>query len=674
MPAAEELGFLRVAVAAPELRVADVAFNARATAAAMRALAAEGVRLAVFPELGLTGYTCADLFFQPSLRLAAAKAARELAQTAHKLGLIAFVGLPVEAAGRLYNCAAVLAEGRVWGLAPKSHLPTSGEYYERRWFSPAATLDADQADVAGQWAWISTRHILGVRGPQPFALGVEICEDLWAVEPPSGKLALAGATVLVNLSASNELLGKADYRRELVKQQSARCLAAYLYAAAGPGESSTDLVFSGHGLIAENGVVLAETERFSFATRAAMADLDLGRLTNERLQNSTFAGMRPTPGQDIGEAWIELPPAPALGRKSSAQLRRPNPPRPFVPADATLRAARCEEIFQIQSTGLATRLRHTGARTVTIGVSGGLDSTLALLVTTRAFDKLGLDRRGILAVTMPGPGTTKRTRGNAEKLPGLLGATLRVVSIEKATRQHFADIGHDPAKHDLTFENSQARERTQILMDLANEHGGFVVGTGDLSEFALGWCTFNGDQMSMYHVNAGVPKTLVRHLIEWCADGVFEGAAAAVLRDIVETPVSPELLPPGNGGELRQKTEETIGPYDLHDFFLFHTVRAPSRPAKVLLLAEQAWKGVYRRATIARWLEVFYRRFFASQFKRSAMPDGPKIGSVALSPRGDWRMPSDARPDVWLAELAAASRKGKTLHRKKRQSRRPRQN
>ncbi len=665
MPAPEDLGFLRVAVAAPELRVADVAFNARATAAAMRELAAQGVRIAVFPELGLTGYTCADLFYQPTLRHAAGQAARELAETAHALGLIAFVGLPVEAAGRLYNCAAVLAEGRVWGLTPKSYLPTSGEYYERRWFSPAATLETDQADVAGQWAWISTRHILGVRGPVPFALGVEICEDLWAVEPPSGKLALAGATVLVNLSASNELLGKAEYRRDLVKQQSARCLAAYLYAAAGPGESSTDLVFSGHGLIAENGVVLGETERFSFETRAAVADLDLERLTLERIKNSSFASVRPGADPKIGEAWIELPPAPAIGRKSPAKLRRPNPPRPFVPDGVEQRAARCEEIFQIQSTGLATRLRHTGSKTVTIGVSGGLDSTLALLVVARAFDKLGLDRHGIIGVTMPGPGTTKRTYANADKLVTLLGATLRVVPIAKAVKQHFADIGHDEATHDITFENSQARERTQILMDLANEHRGFVVGTGDLSEFALGWCTFDGDHMSMYHVNAGVPKTLVRHLIIWCAEALYQGDASKLLWDISETPVSPELLPPHKNGHVRQKTEEIVGPYDLHDFFLFYTVRVPARPAKVLLLAEQAWSGVYSRATIGRWLEVFYRRFFAHQFKRSSMPDGPKVGSVALSPRGDWRMPSDARPDVWLAELAAAMKK-KSLNHKKR--------
>lgn len=663
MPAPEELGFLRVAVAAPELRVADVAFNARATEAALRALAAQGVRLAVFPELGLTGYTCADLFYQPALRDAAGHAARALAKTAQELGMIAFVGLPVEVGGRLYNCAAILAEGRVWGLTPKTYLPNTGEYYEARWFASARTLTTDQANVAGQMAWISARHVLGVRGPYPFALGVELCEDLWAVQPPSGQLALAGATVLVNLSASNELLGKAEYRRDLVKQQSARCLAAYLYAAAGPGESSTDLVYSGHGLIAENGVVLAETERFSFATRTAIADIDLERLTLERLKNSSFATARMRPGSEPNQAWIELPPAPPKGKTSVASLRRVVASRPFVPDDAHRRAERCEEIFQIQTTGLATRLRHTGSRTVVIGISGGLDSTLALLVTARAFDRLGLDRRGIIGVTMPGPGTTHRTRGNAEKLVELLGGTLRVTPIEQAIKQHFADIGHDPKKHDVTFENSQARERTQILMDLANEHGGLVVGTGDLSEFALGWCTFNGDHMSMYHVNAGVPKTLVRHLIEWCAQGVFTGAAAAVLLDVAETPITPELLPLDKRGGLRQKTEDLVGPYDLHDFFLYYTVRLPFRPAKVLFLAEQAWSGTYDLATIARWLEVFYRRFFANQFKRSAMPDGPKVGSVALSPRGDWRMPSDARPDIWLAELAAAAEAKELNHK-----------
>jgi NAD+ synthase (glutamine-hydrolysing) len=658
MPVPENLGFLRVAVVAPELRVADVAFNARATAEALRALGAEGVRLAVFPELGLTGYTCADLFYQPALREAAGRAAQELALVAQEAGMIAVVGLPVEVAGRLYNCAAVLAEGRVWGLVPKTYLPNTGEFYEQRWFSPATTLAASQAKVGGRTAWISARHVLGVRGPYPFALGVEICEDLWAVEPPSGPLALAGATVLVNLSASSEVLGKAEYRRDLVRQQSARCLAAYLYAGAGPGESSTDLVFSGHGLIAENGVVLAETERFSFARRVAIADIDLERLALERLKNSSFAATAAPASAEVGEAWMELPPAKVAGKTTDGALRRPLAPRPFVPDDLLRRAAHCEEIFAIQATGLATRLRHTALKRVVIGISGGLDSTLALLVTARAFDKLGLDRQGIIAITMPGPGTTERTQGNAEKLAPLLGATLRVIPIHAAVTQHLADIGHDPKLHDITYENAQARERTQVLMDVANQQGGLVVGTGDLSELALGWCTFNGDHMSMYHVNAGVPKTLVRHLIEWCAECVFEGRAAKVLRDIAATPISPELLPLTEKGESRQKTEEVVGPYDLHDFFLYYTVRLPYRPAKVLYLAEQAWGGTYRRATIGRWLEVFYRRFFAQQFKRSAMPDGPKVGAVALSPRGDWRMPSDASPEVWLGELREALKEG----------------
>jgi NAD+ synthase (glutamine-hydrolysing) len=664
MSAPEAMGFLRVAVAAPELRVADVAFNARATAEALRALAAQGVRLAVFPELGLTGYTCADLFYQPALREAAGQAAQELAEVAREAGILAVVGLPVEVAGRLYNCAAVLAEGRVWGLAPKTYLPNTGEFYEQRWFASATTLTASQARVGGRTVWISARHVLGVRGPYPFLLGVELCEDLWAVEPPSGSLALAGATVLVNLSASNEVLGKAEYRRDLVRQQSARCLAAYLYAGAGAGESSTDLVFSGHGLIAENGVVLAETERFSLATRTAIADIDLEHLTLERLKNSSFAAAPAPESSEVGAAWIEFPQVYTAAEGAAGELRRPVPARPFVPEDLASRAARCEEIFAIQSTGLATRLRHIGAKRVVIGVSGGLDSTLALLVAARAFEKLGLDRKGIIGVTMPGLGTSERTRVNAEKLVTLMGATLRVIPIHAAVKQHFADIGQDPKKHDITFENAQARERTQVLMDLANMQGGLVVGTGDLSELALGWCTFNGDHMSMYHVNAGVPKTLVRHLIAWCAECLFEGPVAGVLRDVASTPISPELLPLNEKGEMGQKTEELVGPYDLHDFFLYYTVRLPFRPGKVLYLAEQAWAGTYDRATIGKWLEVFYRRFFAQQFKRSAMPDGPKVGSVALSSRGDWRMPSDARPDVWLEELTAAMKDGTGVQKK----------
>jgi NAD+ synthase (glutamine-hydrolysing) len=678
MSALEDWGFLRVAVAAPALRVADVAFNTRATAAAMRDLARQGVRLAVFPELGLTGYTCADLFFHPSLRAAAGRAAGELAETAAKFQLIALVGLPVEVDGAIYNCAAVLANGVVAGLVPKTYLPNTFEFYEQRWFTPAENAGrkaparksrargfapgARLAGAVGKWARVGGKKVeisanrvfaVGGAGGPAFKLGVEICEDLWAVEPPSGRLALAGASVLCNLSASPELLGKAGYRRDLVKQQSARCLAAYLYAGAGPGESSTDLVYSGHGLIAENGVVLAETERFCFGTRAAIADLDLERLGLERARNRSFLTAARA-AEKIAETPVALPPARA--GQPAAPLRRPVPARPFVPDDLLRRAAHCEEVFALQATGLATRLRHTGSKRVVIGVSGGLDSTLALLVAARAFDQLGLERAGILGVTLPGPGTTGRTRDNAEKLVTHLGATLRVISIAAAVRGHFADIGHDPQVHDVTYENAQARERTQVLMDLGNEVGGLVVGTGDLSELALGWCTFNADQMSMYHVNAGVPKTLVRHLLAWCAEGLFQGAAAEVLRDILATPISPELLPPDAAGQVTQITEDLVGPYDLHDFFLYHTVRQPSRPAKVLFLAEQAWAGVYTRAVIARWLEVFYRRFFAQQFKRSAMPDGPKVGSVALSPRGDWRMPSDARPDLWLAELATAVR------------------
>jgi NAD+ synthase (glutamine-hydrolysing) len=483
--------------------------------------------------------------------------------------------------------------------------------------------------------------------------GVEVCEDLWAVHPPSGNLCLAGANLILNPSASNELLGKAAYRRDLIRQQSARCLAAYAYASAGPGESSTDVVFSGHCLIAENGSMLVESERFRFDTQLVRADVDLGRLQHERLCNSSFSAA----GATIEFRRVPVTLSASAGRVTEPLgTLRPNPTLPFVPSDPGVRAATCREIFAIQSTGLAKRLRHTGAKQVVIGISGGLDSTLALLVTVHAFDLLGLDRKGILAPTLPGFGTTKRTRGNAEKLVAELGATLRVIPIHDAIKQHFADIGHDERVHDVTYENAQARERTQILMDLANKVGGFVVGTGDLSEAALGWCTFNGDHMSMYHVNAGIPKTLVRYLIDWCADSEFSGATSQVLHDIAATPISPELLPTTADGKLQQHTEDLIGPYELHDYFLYHVVRHGARPAKVLYLAELAFAGRHKRAVILRWLEVFVRRFFSQQFKRSAMPDGPKVGSVALSPRGDWRMPSDASAAEWLAEIAALRR------------------
>ncbi len=637
------LGMIRVGVAAPELRVADVAFNEERIGAAIAAAAGEDCRFLLFPELSVTGYSCGDLFFQPLLVEQARQALRRIAQvTAGSLATVV-VGAPVAQGGRLFNCGVFIAAGRILGVIPKTFLPNSQEFYEERWFSAAGDRTADTLEWWGESIPFGTDLLFRAAGMPDFLVGVEICEDLWSVEPPSGQMSLHGATLLLNLSASPELLGKEGYRRDLVRAQSARCLAAYAYASAGPGESSTDLVYSGHSLIAENGVVLAETERFSFETRLAVADIDIERLLNERLKSTSFAAARPAAARRIVE--FPLPDAPA------AELRRPIPATPFVPAADAERALRCREIFALQTTGLARRLRHAGSERAVIGISGGLDSTLALLVTARAFDKLGLDHRGIVAVTMPGFGTTARTRTNAERLAQLLGVSLRIIPIDAAVRQHFADIGHDESRHDIVFENAQARERTQILMDVANQAGALVVGTGDLSELALGWCTYNADHMSMYGVNAGVPKTLVRYLVSWCAEAEFTGEAAAVLADICATPVSPELLPPTEQGEIGQVTEDHIGPYRLHDFFLYHVVRLQFAPRKVLRLAQQAFAGEFNAAEIRRWLETFYRRFFSQQFKRSCLPDGPKVGSVALSPRGDWRMPSDASAALWLAEL-----------------------
>jgi NAD+ synthase (glutamine-hydrolysing) len=637
----------RIGAAAPELRVADVAFNTARIKASITLANQQAAQLVLFPELCLTGYTCADLFPQQALLDAARGALLDLAAGTHALKLHAVVGLPLAHQGRIYNCAAVIGEGRVLGIVPKQYLPTTGEYYEERWFTTGAGLAPMEIDLGGQIVPFGT-DLLFSDTAAGCTFGVEICEDLWAVNPPSGDLCLAGANLIVNPSASNELIGKASYRRDLVRQQSARCLTAYAYASAGPGESTTDVVFSGHCLIAENGTILTESERFRFDSQLICADFDLSRLDHERFRNSSFSAARAS--FETRRIAVRLnDPKP----KNHSKLLRPNPPLPFVPTDPLVRAETCREIFSIQAAGLAKRLRHTGAKSVVLGISGGLDSTLALLVTVHAFDLLGLDRAGILAPTMPGFGTTKRTRGNAEKLVERLGATLRVIPIHEAVNQHFSDIGHDENVHDVTYENSQARERTQLLMDLANQVGGFVVGTGDLSESALGWCTFNGDHMSMYHVNASVPKTLVRYLIDWCAETEFSGASAQVLHDIADTPISPELLPIKKDGSQDQQTEDVVGPYELHDFFLYHCVRHGARPAKIVFLAVHAFEGKHDQATILKWLEVFLRRFFAQQFKRSAFPDGPKVGSVALSPRGDWRMPSDASAATWLADIAA---------------------
>ncbi|PNU20050.1 NAD(+) synthase [Geothermobacter hydrogeniphilus] len=638
-----KLGLVRVAVGTPELRVADIDFNLRQIVGLAGQAAERKAQVLLLPELCLTGYSCADLFYQPLLQEKALQALQELARLSAEHSLVLVAGLPLALDGRLFNCAALIASGRVHGLVPKTFLPNTAEFYEQRWFSSARELTSDTFCLDGERIPVGTDLLFAAEGFPACCIGLEVCEDLWAVEPPSGRLAVSGATLLLNPSASPEVLGKRDYRRQLVCSQSARCLAAYAYASAGPGESSTDLVYAGHSLIAENGLQLAETERFSFDSQLACADVDLERLVLERQRNASFADSPATASRRIPFVLKDV---------RTKNFARPIPPRPFVPEGDHERDVRCEEIFAIQTTGLARRLRHTGSSRVVIGISGGLDSTLALLVAVRAFDRLGLDRRGIQAITMPGFGTTVRTRGNAEKLADLLGVSLQVIGIDAAVRQHFADIGQDEKNHDITYENSQARERTQILMDVANQLGGLVIGTGDLSELALGWCTYNGDHMSMYAVNVGVPKTLVRYLVDWCAETGFSGEARAVLHDIGATPVSPELLPPDENGEIGQKTEETVGPYELHDFFLYHAVRLHYPPAKILAFAGQAF-GRYESKVILDWLQVFYRRFFSQQFKRSCLPDGPKVGSVVLSPRGDWRMPSDAAVCLWLKELEA---------------------
>jgi len=638
-----DFGLLRIGVATPELRVADVDYNCAEIRKIARLAHLKQCRLILYPELCLTGYSCADLFFQQQLQQKVEIALLELAQLSAAEDVTLVVGAPISISGRLFNCAAFISGGKICGLVPKSFLPNSGEFYEQRWFCSAFECPADSLQLDTQQVPVGTDLLFQIADFPSALIGIEICEDAWSVAPPSGSQAMAGATLLLNLSASPEILGKHAYRRNLVASQSARCLAAYAYASAGPNESSTDLVFSGHSLIAENGQILTETERFQFSSQLALADVDLDRLVGERQRSSHF-GMgslqQPFRVQQF-----------QLNSAAVTSLRRPLSKTPFVPPDDVERSARCHEIFQIQTTGLIKRLRHTNCKKVVIGLSGGLDSTLALLVTVKAFDRMGLDRNGIVTLTMPGFGTTGRTRGNAEELAEQLGVELRIIPIDKAVMQHFTDIGHDPKLHDITYENSQARERTQILMDVANQVNGLVIGTGDLSELALGWCTYNGDHMSMYGVNCGVPKTLVRYLVDWCAKEEFSGRISEILEDVCATPVSPELLPPDADGNIKQLTEEVVGPYELHDFFLYQVVRMHFPPKKVLMLAEQAFAADYSRNDLLRWLRQFYRRFFSQQFKRSCLPDGPKVGSVALSPRGDWRMPSDAAVDLWLKQL-----------------------
>ena len=631
-------GFIKVAAASPALRVADCRYNAEQSAAAMQRAAAAGVRLLVLPELGLTGYTCGDLLLQPVLQQGALHALQTLLAVSADLPMTTVAGLPLEVEGKLYNCAAVLHGGQILGVVPKTNLPNYGEFYEARWFTPAPA-DTKTISLLGQQVPFGTDLLFCCRELPEYKLAVEICEDLWVALPPSTRHAMAGATVIANCSASDETIGKAEYRRELITGQSARLMAGYLYADAGRGESTTDMVFAGHDLIAENGRLLAETALFT--NEMIVTEIDVHRLTAERRRTNTWQA---ADSADYTIIPFSLP-------AEVTTLTRLIDPHPFVPADSAKRKQRCEAILTMQAEGLRRRLEHIGCPCAVLGISGGLDSTLALLVAVRTLDLLGRPRTDMIAVTMPGFGTTHRTRSNAELLCEKLGVTLRTVSIAAAVRQHFKDIGHDESVTDTTYENAQARERTQVLMDIANRENGIVVGTGDLSELALGWATYNGDHMSMYGVNGSIPKTLVRYLVRHAAETCGDEALAAVLYDILDTPVSPELLPADGGGKIAQKTEDLVGPYELHDFFLYHFIRYGCPPQKLLYLAEHAFAGSYDRAVILKWLRTFCRRFFQQQFKRSCLPDGPKVGSVTLSPRGDWRMPSDASAALWLREI-----------------------
>ena len=635
-----DFGFLRVAAASPRLRVADCDYNIREIKSVIERASQEKVQIVCFPELSITAYSCGDLFFQEALQRKAVASLTELAAFMKgKPSLIAIVGLPLRIKSSLFNMAAVVSAEGILGLVPKMHIPDDREYYEKRWFASAADLSAFSVEIDGEEVPVAAE---GMIFRTPFGnFGIEICEDLWMPNPPSSTLALQGADILFNLSASNELVGKHRYRKSLVLQQSGRCNAAYVYASAGWGESTTDLVFSGACLIAENGTLLAESERFSPESEMIIADIDIDALRHDRLKNTNYISVATNITTEID---CEVEPV------TPEKMYRTFQPHPFIPSKESAEE-NLSELFNIQTHGLAKRLQHTGVKNVTIGISGGLDSTLALLVTIKTFDILGLPRDQIVGITMPGFGTTDRTYANAIALMKASGVTVKEISIVDAVKRHFNDIGHEISDESITYENSQARERTQILMDYANKIGGLVVGTGNLSELALGWATYNGDHMSMYAVNASVPKTLVATLVRWIADNRMEEPTRRILHDVLDTPFSPELLPAGSDGKIAQKTESVVGPYELHDFFLYRMLRYGDRPQRILFMAQQAFTSLYDREVILKWLKVFYKRFFSQQFKRSCLPDGPKVGSVNLSPRGDWRMPSDAVADIWLNEL-----------------------
>ncbi len=639
-------GFFRVAACSPAVSVANVGANVDNIVKLVHEASKSGADLIVFPELSVTGYTCGDLFHNASLLKEVKQGIERIAMECDETMPLVIVGAPIEKGGILYNCAVALRHGAIVGIVPKTYLPTYNEFYERRWFAPYTQSSCDdvmETNDAFCGVPFSSKIMFEVGGVN---IGVEICEDLWVPIPPSCNLAMQGAQIIANLSASNDIIGKYQYLKSLLKQQSARCICGYVYASAGFGESTTDSVFDGKTIICENGKVLAEGNRYTPGNKMVVSDIDIKAINRDRMHLSTFADCAATNKTKL----LKIDTYVDGAADTNQELLREVNPLPFVPSTSKHLAERCEEIIHLQSTGLRQRLSATHTNKLVIGISGGLDSTLALLVAVRAFDELGLDRSGIVGITMPGFGTSGRTLDNALTLMRALGITMREISIVAAVEQHFKDINHDKSVHDVTYENSQARERTQILMDVANQVGGMVLGTGDLSELALGWATYNGDHMSMYGVNAGVPKTLVRHLVRYFATQIDNIEARKALLDIVDTPISPELIPADEQGNITQKTEDLVGPYELHDFFLYYMLRYGFSPSRIYLLASKAFKDKFDDATIRKWLRTFFRRFFSQQFKRSCLPDGPKIGSVSLSPRGDWRMPSDASAAIWLRE------------------------
>lgn len=639
-------GFIKVAAAIPSVKVADCSYNVQQIESLIAMVEGKGVEVIVFPELCITGYTCQDLFKQTLLLEQAETSVLMLLDFTRKLDIISIVGVPVVVGDLLLNCAAVIQKGDLLGLVPKTYLPNYSEFYEKRWFASSQDLQPSEIRFAGNKIVVTPQPTL-FRTCDGAMFGVEICEDVWAPVPPSCNLALSGADIIFNLSASDELIGKHDYLKGLLAQQSARMISGYVYSGCGFGESTQDVVYGGNAIVYENGQLLAESERFAFDSQLIITQIDVEKIRNERRTNSTYINAQRGHDSRIVNAHTVMP--------RDFELIRDVDPHPFIPKTNDMEKS-CDEIFSIQVAGLAKRLVHTGCKTVVVGISGGLDSTLALLVCVRTFDKLQLSRKGIVGVTMPGFGTTDRTYNNAVNLMKSLGITLREISIADAVKQHFNDIGHDINVHDVTYENSQARERTQILMDLSNQLGALVIGTGDLSELALGWATYNGDHMSMYGVNAGVPKTLIKYLVKFVAMSEDSDETRSILLDIIDTPISPELIPADEAGNITQKTEDLVGPYELHDFFLYHIIRFGYRPSKIFMLARKAFDGsnpeapFYDDETIKKWLTIFLRRFFNQQFKRSCLPDGPKVGSVSLSPRGDWRMPSDASSALWLKE------------------------